>query len=177
MSEISKNEGNFVGYEYRDITVGRSLEPVYADGYQSFGWALEGTAVPVGGVNSVVLKFKRDRKIRNKTELTRLQRQFDACVSEIGALERSKVVGASAAAYILGVVGTAFMAGSVFAYTAGMLLPSIILAVPGFVGWIVPYFCFVSLHRKKTDQVTPLIDKKYDEIYEVCEKASGLLSR
>ena len=68
------------------------------------------------------MKFKRDRKVRNKAELTRLQRQFDSCVSEIESLERSKYLRASVFAYIIGVVGTAFMAGSVFAYLADMLV-------------------------------------------------------
>jgi len=177
MDETTKNSDSFIGYEYRDITVKREIEPMYTDGYTNFGWILEGTSVPIQSIGSVSLKFKRDRKIRNKAELTRLQRQFDACVTEIQRLEFSKVVGASAVAYIIGIIGTAFMAGSVFAYLAGMLPLCVILAIPAFVGWIIPYFCYVSIRQKKTGQVTPLIDQKYDEIYEVCEKANGLLNK
>ena len=176
MSEMTKNESNFIGYEYKDITVKRSMEPVYADGYTHFGWALEGTSAPLQGIGAVTLKFKRDRKIRNKAELSRLQRQFDSCVGEIERMEASKVTGASACAYVIGVIGTAFLAGSVFAYNAGLLPFSIVLALPGFVGWILPYFCYCNISRKKTEQVSPLIDQKYDEIYEVSEKANGLLS-
>ena len=155
----------------------RSMESVYADGYTNFGWTLEGTSIPLQSFNSVTMKFKRDRKIRNKAELTRLQRQFEACAAEIERLEFSKIVGASTAAYVIGVVGTAFMAGSVFAHIAGMLPLSVFLAIPGFVGWILPYFCYLRLRTKKTEQVTPLIDQKYDEIYEVCEKAAGLVNK
>lgn len=176
MSEISKNKNNFIGYEYKDVTVKRNMESIYVDGYTNFGWVLEGTSIPLQNVGSIVLKLKRDRKIRNKAELTRLQRQFESCASEIERLEFSKTVGASAAAYIIGVIGTALMAGSVFAYLAGMIPLMIILAVPAFVGWIIPYFCFLNISKKKTEQVTPLIDQKYDEIYEVCEKANGLLA-
>lgn len=177
MSEIVNNEKHFVGYEYKDITVKRSMEPVYADGYVHFGWSLEGITTPVQNVGAVTLKFKRDRKIRNKAELTRLQRQFDACATDIETLERSKVIAASAVAYVIGVIGTAFMAGSVFAYIHDLLPLSIILAVPGFAGWIAPYLCYCSISKKKTNRVTPLIDQKYDEIYEVCEKANGLLAK
>lgn len=176
MSEITKNENNFIGYEYRDVTVKRNMEPVYSDGYNNFGWTLEGSSIPIQKVGSVTMKFKRDRKIRNKAELTRLQRHFDSCVAEIERLELSKIVGASAAAYGIGIAGTALMAGSVFAYLAGMLPLSVILAVPGFAGWIIPYFCYLNISRRKTEEVTPLIDQKYDEIYEVCEKANGLLA-
>ena len=48
----------------------------------------------------------------------------------------------------------------------------IILAVPAFIGWIIPYFCFLSISKKKMVQAT----QKYAEIYEVCERANGLLA-
>ena len=175
MSEFTKNADGFVGYEYKEFTVKRNMESVYADGYTNFGWKLESTSFPIKSLGSIAMKFKRDRKIRNKAELTRLQRQFEACAAEIEQLEFSKTVGASTFAYIIGVIGTALMAGSVFTYTSGTLLLSVILAIPGFVGWIIPYFCYLTIYKKKSNQVAPLIDQKYDEIYEVCEKANSLL--
>ncbi|MGN0624236.1 MAG: hypothetical protein ACI4JA_09860 [Oscillospiraceae bacterium] len=168
-------EKNFIGYEYHEITVKRNMASVYIDGYENFGWQLEGSEYAIGSVDSVSLKFKRDRKIRNKTELTRLQRNFDACVKEIMALERSKVLKASAAAYTVGIIGTAFMAGSVFAVTSELILLCIILAIPAFAGWMIPYFLYRAIEKKKTAEVEPLIDQKYDEIYTVCEKANSLL--
>lgn len=175
MSEISKNDNNFIGYEYKDITVKRNMESVYMDGYTNFGWTLEDSSTPIKRIGMVTIKFKRDRKIRNKSELTRLQRQFDTKVVEIETLESSKVIGASVVANIIGVIGTAFMAGSVFAIQADMIILSIILAIPSFIGWIIPYFLFQRISKKKTNKVSPLIDQKYDEIYEVCENANTLL--
>ena len=174
--ETSNSKRDFVGYEYKDVTVKRDLESVYIDGYTNFGWTLEDTSVPLQNIGSITLKMKRDRKMRNKAELVRLQRQFESCLSEIEKLELSKSLGASVVAYIIGIVGAALMAGAVFSYLAGMVPLMIILALPAFAGWTVPYFLYMKLQRKKTDEVTPLIDKKYDEIYEVCEKANGLLA-
>lgn len=37
MSEITRNEANFIGYEYKDVTVKRKMESVYIDGYTNFG--------------------------------------------------------------------------------------------------------------------------------------------
>lgn len=173
--DVALQKKDFMGYEYRNITVKKTMQAVYADSFGNFGWIAEGIGDTVGKVDSVVMKFKRDRKIRNKSELTRLQRQFEACTAEIVSLERSKVTKAAGIAYAVGVIGCAFMAGSVFAVTAGNIPLCVILAVPGFLGWIAPYLLFRSINAKKTEAVTPLIDQKYDELYSVCEKANALL--
>lgn len=166
----------FVGYEYLDVTVKRNMAHLYADSYENFGWELEGTGEQIGKVDSIVMKFRRDRKILNKVELTRLQRNFDACVSEITSLEAQKYIMAAAVAYAIGVIGTAFMAGSVFAVTSGLIIVCVLLAIPAFLGWIAPYFLYRSIVRVKTKEITPLIDQKYEEIYTVCEKANALLN-
>ena len=166
----------FVGYEYLDVTVKRNMAHLYADSYENFGWELEGTGEQIGKVDSITMKFRRDRKILNKVELTRLQRNFDACVSEIMALETQKYIKASAVAYAIGVIGTAFMAGAVFAVTSEHIVACILLAIPAFLGWIAPYFLYRSIVRAKTKEITPLIDQKYEEIYTVCEKANALLN-
>lgn len=172
--ELQRND--FIGYEYLDITVKKTMQSVYADSFGSFGWIAEGIGEAVGKVDSVVMKFKRDRKIRNKAELTRLQRQFEACVAEIISMERSKKTKAAAIAYVVGVIGTAFMAGSVFAVNSGNIPLCVIFAILGVIGWIIPYLIFKSVSSKKTEEVNPLIDQKYDELYTVCKKANALLN-
>ncbi len=178
MNESKHPDNRFVGYEYKEITVDRSLEGIYADGYANFGWKLDGTdtASRSQPADSVHMRFKRDRKIVNKAELTRLQRQFEACAQEIASMERNKTSAAVIAAFTAGLIGTVFLGGSVFAYLGGLLPFSIVLAVPGFLGWILPYFLYCRVRRSRTEALTPLIEQKYDEIYSVCEKASGLLA-
>ena len=172
-----RNEKNYVGYEYRDIAVDSDMESLYVDSYECFGWQFEGRQPSLLSITSgmINLKFKRDRKILNKTELTRLQRHFDSCVSEIRRMEQSKTSYASIVAFTIGIIGTAFMAGAVFSYLASLIVLCIVLAIPAFIGWIIPYFAYRSTSEKKKAQVAPLIEGKYDEIYEVCEKANGLL--
>jgi hypothetical protein len=178
MNENMKNGSDFVGYEYKEVTVNRDMASLYADSYPNFGWTLEGTGTPFSGFSFITMKFKRDRKIRNKAELTRLQRQFEAQVAEIEAMERSKGIGASTAAYLIGLVGTAFMAGSVFAIIpdAPNVLLCVLFAIPAFAGWILPYFLYTKILKRNTDKVSPLIDGKFDDIYGVCEKANALLA-
>jgi hypothetical protein len=141
MSETNKN---FVGYEYKEVSASRNLEGVYADGYPNFGWQLDG-----GGYGR--LKFKRDRKIRNKAELSRLQREFEAKVGEIENLERSKTSGAQAAALTVGLIGTAFVSGATFAFIYGNMIPlMIVLALPGFVLWGLSYLLYNKVKAKKS---------------------------
>ena len=175
MNEILEQRPGFTAYEYTEVTIQRKLESVYTDSYPNFGWQLEGSSTPLQGNTLVALRFKRNRKLRNKLELSRLQRQFDSGLHEIKSLERSRVFLAAAVAYLVGVIGTAFIAGSVFCFLAGHTLPSVILAIPGFMGWVAPYLLYRSISKRKSEEVTPLIDQKYDEIYAVCEKASHLV--
>ena len=170
------SENAYIGYEYTNVTVKRSFFNLYRDSYENFGYELDSTAEVIGKPDCVSLKFRRDRKIKNKPELIRLQRKFDSCAKEILALESSKYMFASVLAYIIGIVGTAFMTGSVFCATGGLVLPCILLAIPAFAGWILPYFVYRNTVRKKTDEVQSFIEEKYDEIYDICEKAHGIVN-
>lgn len=168
---------HYIGYEYKRITVSRDLASLYADGYQNFGWVLEGIEENrLGNPGTAELRLKRDRKLRNKAEVTRLQRQFEACAASIVTLERSKTTRATIAAIGLGLVGCAFMAGSTFAYLGGLIALCVVLAVPGFTAWLTPYLLYRLLYTRRVEEITPLIEQKYDEIYEVCERANALIS-
>lgn len=182
MDVSEKQQKNFVGYEYKEITADSSRISFLLDGYENFGWEIDGKIQERSGPDTVsrqklTLHLKRNRKIVNKAELTRLQRNFEACVREIDALEKSKISVATMYALILGIFGTAFMAGATFAVTAQppQYILCILLAIPGFLGWIFPYFLYKRKAGKQAEKLTPLIEAKYDEIYEICEKGSKLL--
>lgn len=177
MTEASRLTNGFVGYEYHSITAPHEMESVYIDGYENFGWIQEPLAASLAGSGLVEIKFKRDRKIRNKAELTRLQRQFEACVNEIIEMDKSKNALAAITAYTIGILGCAFLGGATFSYRAGMLPLMVILSIPGFTGWILPYFCYRRILKKRGEKMAPLIEKKHDEIYDVCEKANHLLTQ
>ena len=178
MGEIIKNSNDFVGYEYKEITADRERASIYMDGYMNFGWIVDENIQPSVIMGKVTIKLKRDRKILNKTEPTRLQNHFEACMNEIDAMEKSKASDATILALVIGIIGTAFMAGSVFAVTSQPphILLCIVLAIPAFIGWIFPYFVYNARLRKKTAIVTEQIEQKYDEIYEICEKGNKLIN-
>ena len=199
-----EKDNKFIGYEYKDVIVKREMDCLWKDSYKSFGWIFEESkpaivkhiwtpirimvaplAILPGSPFSKMIRdhesdttvgliFKRDKNITGKAELNRLQLQFENSAKEIVLLEETRSIEATIVAYILGIIGTAFMVGSVFSYIAGMLQLSIILSVPGFLGWILPYFLYSKIRRNKVEKVNYLIDKQYDVIYEICEKASKL---
>lgn len=188
MDGYTKSGKDYIGYEYKEELVARDMVSMCLDAYQNFGWILDdnvNTTRYAGIINipdarnlgKISIKLKRDRKIINKTELTRLQRHFEACMNEIEELEKSKTSVATIMSIAIGIVGTAFMAGSTFAVTSDppMILLCILLAVPGVIGWILPYFVYKTLVKRKTKEANLLIEQKYDEIYEICEKGSSLL--
>ncbi|MCM1101109.1 MAG: hypothetical protein NC398_06965 [Acetatifactor muris] len=183
MDDMGRQSHNFVGYEYKEIVAESDRVSLLLDGYESFGWEPDenipgsGSVIHAQARKKAALHLKRNRKIINKAELTRLQRNFEACVGEIDALERAKTSKATVYALVMAVIGTAFMAGSVFAITAPTpyIILSTLLGVPGVIGWILPYFLYRKTVNRQTQKLTPLIEAKYDEIYEICEKGNKLL--
>lgn len=179
----------FTAYEYKEVLADAGQVSFLIDSYENFGWEPDENVMPGtlekyperagrGGHGKTVLRLKRDRRIVNKTELTRLQRNFEACAEQIGSLEKAKTSRPSVMALTVGIIGTAFMAGATFAVTADppRIILCIILAVPGFLGWAAPWFLYRSGVRRETEKINPLIEEKYDEIYEICERGNRLLN-
>ena len=182
MEKTKRRNGSFIAFEYKEVVADIAQASFLIDGYENFGWEIDENVMPDTTERysvkkgehqhkKVVIRMKRDRKILNKMELTRLQRNFEACVAEIGNLEKEKTSRPSMLALTIGILGT-------FAVTAQPphIILCIILAIPGFLGWILPYFLYKAGVRKQTEKITPLIEEKYDEIYEICEKGNKLLN-
>lgn len=176
MQEEEKRK-SFVGYEYKEIFPDAKLASMYLDCYENFGWILEEEMSDIGNPHRIRIRMKRDRKIINKMELTRLQRNFEACALDLGKLERAKTTAATIIALAVGMAGTVFIAGSTFAVThePPIIWLCVLLAVPGFIGWIIPYFVYRRVVKKQTEKLQPLIEQKFEEIYQVCEKGHSLL--
>ena len=118
MVENEWNGREFTSFEYKEIQVPEDKASFYLDCYENFGWTVDDKFPPQRTGEKIQTKMKRNRKIVNKVELTRLQRNFEASMDEIDSLEASKTNAATALSITTGVIGTGFMAGSVFAVTA-----------------------------------------------------------
>lgn len=178
MGEIRKENAQFIGYEYKEINAAGERAAFYLDCYESFGWTPDERTGGDAPVSKGKILLKRERKIVNKMELTRLQRHFEACMDEIRALEKSKTTGATIWAIAVGLIGTAFLAGATFAavHVSPRYVLCAVLAVPGFTGWVLPWFLYQRLAAKHSKIVAELVEQKYDEIYELCGQGNKLLS-
>lgn len=177
MNQSEKEKKDYVGYEYKEVTVRSEQVSMYLDCYENFGWMEDQNLALAPTPHYTTIRLKRDRKIINKMELTRLQQHFEACTNEIEALEKKKTSAASVWALAIGIIGTAFMAGATFAvvHEPPVIWLCILLAIPGFIGWILPYFIYNRIFRISTQRIQPMVEAKQEEIYEICEKGNSLL--
>ena len=90
--DVQRERQSFTSYEYKEINVKEEQASFYLDCYENFGWKQDGNFPPQNKGDSVVLKLKRNRKIVNKVELTRLQRHFEADIQDIVPLKIQKQV-------------------------------------------------------------------------------------
>ena len=167
------NERQYVAYEYNEVEAPESQVSFYLDCYESFGWEKD-DRVPYSHGK---LTLRRDSRIINKAELTRLQRNFEACMAEIQKLESTKTSKATTVSLVIGILGTCFMAGSVFAVTAEppMIWLCVLLAIPAFAGWGAAPIVYKKLLTQRSTIVEELVNNKYEEIYKICEKGHSLL--
>ena len=177
MSVIEKDNHDYIGYDYYSMKVDKQKVSMYIDYYESFGWPLEDHDIYKEEISKGNLHFKRERKIMNKVELTRLQRQLEDCLNQINSLEKSVYERAMMSSITIGLFSTAFMAGAVFAITAPQPMMGLmgVLALPGFIFWILPFYLYRWIKEKRAQKIRPFIEEKYDEINEICMKASQLL--
>lgn len=167
-------EQNSVMYEYKTVTIKNDMVPLYNDGYKSFGWEKEGVHNSLGDFETVTIRFKRNRRIANRTKLNELQNQFDACAEEIERLEKSKNTVPAVTALIIGLAGTLLMGGAFYLAVSGKVALGAVMAIPGAVLWGAPYGVYRKQSKHKASKVTPKIDQKYDELYDICEQARVL---
>lgn len=197
----------YIGYEYRQVTAERSMESLWKDGMENFGWTIERSdakvvkrmpfalwimAAPLSllpwkpfrrqlsdhaSEHEVEITFKRDRKIPQKQELTQLESRFEHCVRSIESMKAATGTNASIAASVTGLMGTACLALSTFAYLAGLTPTFIILAIPGFLGWLIPYFLYQKMKHSREQAIAPRIEEQQEVIYSVCKSGSEILSQ
>ena len=141
--EMEQMTNDFTTYDYMEICAAEAKLSFLTDCCKCFGWRTDENVPALYQQGKIRLRLKRDRKIVNKAELTRLQRNFESCADEIEKMEKALNSRAQIAAITLGVIGTIFMAFSVFAVTAvpPHIVFTVLYAIPGLRGLDFSLFC------------------------------------
>lgn len=79
---------DYVTYEYATKSVKAKDQTRAIDLYEAFGWEVTGTTSSL--TDGVTLSLKRDRKLKHKQELNRLERKAEEISGVIRNLEASK---------------------------------------------------------------------------------------
>lgn len=98
-------------------------------------------------------------------------------MAQIEELQRAPAQTAALWALVVGLVGTAFLAGSVFAVTHQPPLYGwmTVLAVPGFAGWAAPCRLYPWVLRRQQVRADPLLEAQWEEVDRLCAKGQALL--
>ncbi|MFT4122347.1 MAG: hypothetical protein QM635_00785 [Microbacteriaceae bacterium] len=182
---VTEQSTGFTAYEYASVRAPRALESLYRDTYRGFGWTVESTELadpirplpltPAVQPTTITLRLKRDRNIRNRQMVQTLQRKAEGSLSTIARLERSKTTRAIVLAVTIGIVGAAFLAGSILLMNGGLLAVSIVLGVIGVIGWGGGFLAYLGVRSRRTATVIPRIDREFDALYETTDQAARLL--
>ena len=170
---------DFVTYEYTSKMAKTNEQAQVCDMYEAFGW--EATSMQNNGVGATIISFKRDRKLKHKNELSKLERQAEETYEEIHNLESAKTKTANIFSYTFGTFAALVFGGGMslcMLKTSEIpaLVGGIILGIVGAVLCGVNYLAYKSIAQKKTKQVLPLIDEKQEKLANLLEKGNDLLS-
>lgn len=172
------NKTDAYSFDYVTIETEEKLAIEVVDCYESLGWKFvkrEGTL----GLK-IALTFKRDRKIKNKEQLNKIQPKIDEALKSINKFEGNKTKSAFCAAIITGVAGTLTLGGgmclcllntAIGAIIGGAVLGALGLGICG-----LGYLLYRKINIKKSAEMNVLIDKKRDEISRLCEEAQKYLN-
>ncbi len=171
-------EKDFVSYEYKTVNVKAKEQAKASDLYEAFGWEI--TSMSPTLIDGVTLSLKRDRKLKHKQELTKLERQAENISQTIVGLERSKTAGASVFAYIFGCIAALVFGGGMclamlYENSIPAFIGGIVLGIAGIVLCGINYYIYKKLVAKKTKQVLPVIDDNEEKLAGVLEKGNELL--
>lgn len=176
--EIIMQEKDFIAYEYTSKTVKAEEQARIADLYEAFGWEI--VSVSPTALNGVTLSLRRDRKLKHRQELLRLERQAENTLKTIEGLNRSKTLASGIFAYVFGIIAALVLGGGMclvmlhqgqIAAMAG----GIVLGLAGIVLCAVNYPIYKKLTEKRSARVLPAVDENEEKLAGLLEQGNDLL--
>ncbi len=170
---------NVISYDYKTVRVKREFETMLTDAYQNLGYEVTNVSMAEGTLNSVNVSFKRDRKIKNKIELIKVQNSIDNTLLNIEKLQAKKKNAGVPEGITVGVLGALTFGGgmsiSLTLTGVGYLIGGIALGIAGIGIGLLGWLAHNKIKEKKLKEIDPLIEAEFDKLADYCEKANALV--
>lgn len=166
-------------YDYKTVSVRREMEPMFIDTYENLGWEMINTTLQAGALTHVNVSFKRDRKIKNKVALSKIQNKVDITLSNINKINLSKQSAGVPEGLTVGICGALIFGGGMSMCMClqgvGYMIGGIALGVMGvgvaLLGWLTHNKC----RNKKLAKLEPMLDEELNKLSDLCEEGHNLL--
>ncbi len=173
---------DYRSYDYTTVQTSQKDAPQTIDCYECLGWELVKSS-DYGILPWVTLQFKRNRKIKNKEQLTRIQVRLNDAMDSLDVMEQEKTKNATIWSLVLGIIGALIFGGGLclflvetFAFGLAGFIVGVVLGAIGAVVCGFAYPIYKKIRAQKTAQMNVLIEKKKDEIAQLCEDAQKLFN-
>lgn len=163
-------------FEYASTVVDNELVQVAVDSYESLGYEFTGRRASAAGKIST-LSFRRNRKVRGKAQLAKIQRSMDDAIASIGRMEGEKSRKAVSQALAIGIV-SALVLGVGMCCTMvwdGLMALGIVVGLLGIAGCVGGFLRYRTVFDRETARLAPSIEKAYDNLATLCEEAQAAL--
>jgi hypothetical protein len=157
--------------EYIDVIVYRKLSQLCEDCYHKLGWKTISSSF---SITSVKLRFERNKKIKNRAELCKLQHECEDALMEIERLVKSRHKIVREMTWIATITGCVFFIGTYIAYSVYFFPMAFHFALE-FTGLGAACLLYYKQIRKLEKKQIPELNSYYDRIYHLCEKSGQLL--
>ncbi len=171
-------EKNFTAFEYKTETVPVKDKTRVADEAEAFGWEIVETGKAIGA--NCTLTMRRDRKIRHRQELIRLEKRAAEARATLDTLERSKKFAARVFCCIFGVFSTLVAGGgmSLVMLSEGNvsnMVVGIILGIVGIALCCINYPVYNKIVMRKTRETSAAINAGEEALANILEQGNDLL--
>lgn len=170
---------NAITFDYKTVRVNRTMEAMLTDAYETLGYEVTNTQMAEGSLNQINVSFKRDRKIKNKVELLKVQQKIDASLTNINKLQNEKKNAGVPEGITVGVLGCLTLGGGMSMVMClegiGFMIGGIALGIVGIGIGLLGWLTHNKVQKKKLEKLEPVYQSELDKFSDLCEEANKLV--
>ena len=156
------------------------MEAMTTDAYNNLGWEVTSTTMADMNLNYVNISLKRDRKVKDKQELIKLQSKIDKALYDIEKLQKQMKMAGRCESLSVGVVGALTFGGgmsmTMLLSGTAFLVGGIALGCIGVGISLLAYKVYKKIQDKKLVVLEPKHQTELDKLSSLCEEANALIA-